>query len=133
MMSTCVRGRFLIAAFALAISSDILLSEGAGDAVETVTITEGKLKATLHDNTQPLSLRDDHYPWSGVRSLFHQEEAPEFNAFSPTGLNFEHISSGHKNAHNSFTPRSGQYALLPLPGGKSAQLVRHKEDEPWAM
>jgi hypothetical protein len=118
---------------AMTTAPGISLSADEGKPVETVTISAGKLKVVLHDNRQPPNIRDDHYPWSGVRSLFHEQDAPEFNAFSPTGLNFEHIISGHKNSNNSFTPRSGKYALMPLPGGKSARLVRNKEDEPWAM
>jgi hypothetical protein len=135
---TSARRRFLAVAAAgliasLALALNVLLPAEEGKPVETVTIAEGALKVVVHDNTQPRDIRDDHYPWSGLRSLFHLKDAPEFNAFSPTGLNFEHITSGHKNANNSFTPRSGKYALVSLPGGKSAQLVRKTEDEPWAM
>ena len=71
--------------------------------------------------------------------MFHKIDAPDFNAFDPddqgssAGLNLEHIISGHKNPNNSFTPRHGKFALWALPDGKSAQLVREKEDDPWEM
>jgi hypothetical protein len=137
MVVTQIRRRFLAIAVAglavLARAPGMWLFADEAKPVEAVTITQGKLKVVLHDNTQPPNLRDDHYPWSGVRLLFHEKDAPEFNAFSPTGLNFEHIVSGHKNSNNSFTPRSGKYVLTPLPGGKSARLVRQKQDEPWAV
>jgi hypothetical protein len=76
---------------------------------------------------------------SGLASLFHQKDAPTFDAFDPdspgasAGLNFEHIISGHKNANNAFTPRHGKYALYLLPGGTCAKLVRRREDDPWAV
>jgi hypothetical protein len=76
---------------------------------------------------------------SGLASLVHQKDAPAFDALDPdspgasAGLNFEHIISGHKNANNAFTPRHGNYALYLLPGGKSARLVRRREDDPWAV
>ena len=98
-----------------------------------LTITEGDLKVSIRDNAQSPEVL------SGLASLFHQKDAPEFHAFDSantdagTGLNFEHITSGHKNPNNSFTPRQDKFALVPLPDGKSAQLVRNKEDSPWAM
>jgi hypothetical protein len=101
--------------------------------VETVTITEGALKVILRDNSRSPKVL------SGLASLFHQEDAPTFDAFDPdspgasAGLNFEHIISGHKNANNAFTPRHGKYSLSLLPDGKSAKLVRKREDDPWAM
>src|SRR5262249_48286685 len=91
---------------------------------KTVTITKGDLKVVFRDQAQSLS---------GATSLFHQKDAPEFAAFDDTGLNFEHIISGHKNPNNRFTPRQGKLTLVPLPSGKSAQLVRNKEDDRWAM
>src|SRR5690348_4086078 len=96
------RRRFLAVATAgliaaLVLASNVLLPAEEGKPVETLTITEGDLKVIVHDNTQPRDIRDDHYPWSGLRSLVHLKDAPDFNAFSPTGLNFEHIASGHKN------------------------------------
>jgi hypothetical protein len=104
-----------------------------GERVKTLTISDGDLKVIIRDNASSPKLL------SGVASLFHQRDAPEISAFdpanggAPTGLNFEHIISGHKNKNNSFTPRSGPFALYALAGGKSAQLVRAKEDDPWTM
>jgi hypothetical protein len=101
--------------------------------VESTTITSGHLKVNLRDNSRSPKVL------SGVASLVHQQDAPTFDAFDPdspsysAGLNFEHVISGHKNANNAFTPRHGKYSLYPLPQGKSAQLVRKPEDDPWAL
>ena len=137
MNSTPSRPRFLAVAAAglaaLAMAHDVSFTRGEGKPVETMTITEGALKVILRDNTQSPKIL------SGVDSLFHTTEAPDFDAFDPevtfnsAGLNFEHIISGHKNRHNANAPRSGRYVLVPLADGKSAQLVRAREDDPWAM
>ena len=126
--------RTILATVAITISAlSLPLATGQNKSQETLTITEGDLKVVLRDNSQSPKLL------SGVASLFNQKDAPGFDAFDPdakgasAGLNFEHIISGHKNANNSFTPRRGAYALSPLPGGKSAMLVRKKEDDPWAI
>jgi hypothetical protein len=109
------------------------LLPGEGKPVNTLTITEGDLQVVFRDNAQsPAAL-------SGLVSLVNQKDAPDLGAFdadnpeTSTGLNFEHIICGHKNLNNSFTPRRGKFALFPLPDGKSARLVRKKEDDPWAM
>jgi hypothetical protein len=82
-------------------------------------------------------LRDNsHSPeiLSGVDSLFNQKEAPDFDAFDPdipgasSGLNYEHIISGHKNGNNSFTPREGKFVLSVLPDGNSAMLAIESVD-----
>src|SRR5262245_3703612 len=101
--------------------------------VETLSITEGNLQAVFRDNSQSLPIL------SGVDSLFNQKDAPGFDAFDPdgkgssAGLNFEHIISGHKNPNSRNSPRLGKYSLCALPDGKSARLVRKKEDDPWAV
>jgi hypothetical protein len=101
--------------------------------IETTTITEGNLKVVLRDNSQSPKVL------SGLASVFHQKDAPTFDAFDPdspgasAGLNFEHIISGHKSANNAFTPRHGKYTLYALADGKSARLVRRQEDDPWAV
>jgi len=118
---------------ALSLGSDILPSANQEKPLETMTITEGELKVILRDNAQSPGVL------GGLDSLFNESDAPDFDAFDPdgkgssAGLNFEHIISGHRNPENSFAPRRGKFALFPLPGGKSAQLVRKKEDDPWAM
>src|SRR6516225_8800633 len=118
---------------ALALASSFSLAQGDAKAVQTCTITEGNLKAVLRDNARSPKVL------SGLASLFHQKDAPAFNAFDPdspgssAGLNFEHIISGHKNANNAFSPRHGKYPLYVLLDGKSAMLVRKREDDPWAM
>lgn len=108
--------------------------EGKGKPVsKTLTITEGDLQVVLRDNAQSPAVL------SGLASLFHAKDAPEFSAFDSAnsaagvGLNFEHIISGHRNPNNSFTPRKGKFALEPLPDARSARLVRKKEDDPWAV
>jgi hypothetical protein len=118
---------------ALAGAPSLSFAEEDAKQVETATITEGELKVILRDNSRSPKVL------SGLASLFHQKAAPTFDAFDPdspgasAGLNFEHIISGHKNANNAFTPRNGKYSLFLLPDGKSAKLVRKREDDPWAM
>jgi hypothetical protein len=111
-----------------------LVGAEAGRAVETVTIAEGDLKAVLRDNSQsPKTLL------SGVDSLFNVRESPGFDAYDPdsrgasAGLNFEHIICGHANPNNAFAPRKGRYDLVPGADGKSATLIRRREDDPWSM
>jgi hypothetical protein len=101
--------------------------------VPNATLSAGHLKVTFRDNANSPKVL------SGVATLFHQKDAPTFDAIDPdspgasAGLNFEHIISGHKNKNNAFTPRHGKYDLFLLPGGKSARLVRKREDDPWAV
>ena len=109
----------------------LLATDPSKDAAES--IVDGDLKATFRDNTlSPKTL-------SGIDSLFHLRDRPEFDAFDPetegasAGLNFEHIISGHKNDHNSFTPRRGPFRMEILPSGNSVKLIRRHEDDPWAM
>jgi len=109
------------------------IAQDDGNVVEIKTITEGDLKVVIRDNAQSPQVL------SGLASLLHQTDAPDFDAFDPddkrysAGLNFEHIISGHKNPNNKLTPRRGPYRLLSLPEGNSAQLVRETTDDPWAM
>jgi hypothetical protein len=117
----------------LALALPTAAAAQAGRPVATTTITAGDLKAVFRDNA--------HSPevLGGVASLVNRRDAPGFDAFDPdspgasAGLNFEHIIAGHKDAHNAFAPRHGRYTLYRLPDGKSAQLVRKREDDPWAM
>lgn len=101
--------------------------------VETAVIEAGDLKVHFRDNSQSPKVL------SGLDSLFHTKQDPEFDAFDPddrgasAGLNFEHIISGHKSPHNKFTPRSGRYTLHAYPDGRTVRLVRHAEDEPWKV
>jgi hypothetical protein len=98
-----------------------------------LTLTDGDLQVIIRDNAEsPATL-------SGIASLINLNDAPVFCAFdldnsgAGAGLNFEHIISGHNNSNNSFTPRKGAFDLFQVLDGKSAQLVRKKEDDPWAM
>ncbi len=97
------------------------------------TITEGDLKVVFRDNSQSPRVL------SGVASLVNRKAAPGFDAIDPdspgaaAGLNFEHIISDHKSQNNAFTPRRGKISLHVLPDGKSVELVRKREDDPWAM
>lgn len=96
-----------------------------------VAIEHGRLAVTFRDNGQSPQVL------SGVDSLFHQFDAPHFDAFDPdargasAGLNFEHIISGHRNPNNKFTPRSGRYALKRLAKENSVALTRAASDSPW--
>jgi hypothetical protein len=103
-----------------------------GEKVKTLKLQGGALVLQLQDNSaSPRVL-------SGLQSLSHTASA-DFDAFDPdspgssAGLNFEHIISGHRNRANRFTPRSGKYDLHRLPDGRSAMLVRKREDGPWDM
>jgi hypothetical protein len=101
--------------------------------VETATIADGDLHAVLRDNSNSPKIL------SGLDSLFHLRDAPDFDAFDPdskgasAGLNFEHIICGHKNEHNAFTPRRGKFPLSISTDGKSGTLIRNQLDDPWKM
>jgi hypothetical protein len=88
---------------ALALASSFSLEEKEAKAVQTCTITEGNLKVVLRDNARSPKVL------SGLVSLFHQKDAPTFDAFDPdspgasAGLNFEHIISGLHFARFSYT------------------------------
>ena len=102
----------------------------AGERVQTLQLRAGKLAARLRDNS------DSPQVLSGLQSLTHTDTA-DFDAFDPdspgssAGLNFEHIISGHANRSNRFSPRRGRYELYRSPHGRSATLVRRREDSPW--
>jgi len=108
-------------------------AETPGERIETLKIQRGGLAVLFRDNSQSPKIL------SGVDSLFHLKDAPDFDAFDPddsgasAGLNFEHVICGHRNASNSFTPRKGRYELYKLGDGASAILVRKAEDDPWAL
>lgn len=97
---------------------------------ETVELRAGRIVATLCDNSRSPQVL------SGLQSLFHTT-VPDFDAFDPdtpgasAGLNFEHIISGHRNRDNRFAPRHGRSDLYPREHGRSATLVRRREDCPW--
>lgn len=99
----------------------------------TGRIERGELAATFRDNSESPQVL------SGIDSLFHRTQAPDFDAFDPAargasaGLNFEHIISGHETPHNKFTPRHGPFTLQQLPDGRSIRLVRQAEDCPWRV
>lgn len=101
--------------------------------VRTARIVSGNLAVNFRDNSYSPRIL------SGVESLVHLKDAPDFNAFDPdtvgaaAGLNFEHIISGHPDPANRFTPRYGRYSLFKLPDGRSVILVRSQEDCPWAV
>jgi hypothetical protein len=101
--------------------------------VLSARIELGELSVVFRDNSQsPREL-------SGIDALFNTKHAPGYDAFDPetpgasAGLNFEHIISGHENAHNKFTPRHGPYTLHTLPDGRSVMLIRRAEDSPWKL
>ena len=99
--------------------------------VESLEIDRGELAVRFRDNVRSPQVL------SGVASLINTASAEGFNAFDPdtpgaaAGLNFEHISSSHRDRRNSFTPRRGKYGLYRLDDGRSAMLVRRREDDPW--
>jgi len=101
------------------------------DPAAAVTLEHGNLKLVLKDNSNsPADL-------SGVDSLFNTKDAPEFDAFDPdspgasAGLNFEHIILGYSSPLNRFVPRHHRYSLYPIENGRSAILIRRREDCPW--
>ncbi len=97
-----------------------------------VTIKAGSLEATFLGNSS--RSRD----LSGIDRLINIKDAPGFDAFDPkttgasAGLNFEHITCGHHNNRNMFTPRAGRFPLRVL-SDRSVQLVRRAEDDPWKL
>ena len=101
-----------------------------GRKVETLELHRGDLRVVLRDNARSPAVL------SGVQSLFHAV-TPDFDAFDPdargasAGLNFEHIIAGHHNPANKFSPRHGRYDLYALEDGRSAALIRRREDSPW--
>jgi hypothetical protein len=109
-----------------------LSAEIRTDALVTHEIAAGDLRVLFRDNI------DSPKQLSGLDSLFHSA-APDFDAYDPAdlgasaGLNFEHIISGHANPNNAFTPRKGPFPMTVLPDGRSVQLTRKREDDPWAM
>jgi hypothetical protein len=99
----------------------------------TVEVRVGDLQVLLRDNAEsPDRL-------SGVAQLLHLTDAPDHNAFDPhdpsasTGLNFEHVISGHNDPANWFAPRHGPYPLVATGTPNSYQLVRRASDDPWAL
>lgn len=98
-----------------------------------IELVEGNLKAVVRDNSESPKVL------SGLDSLVHLAEAPDFDAFDPdssgasAGLNFEHIISGHENSNNAFTPRKGKFSFAKRDDAKSLTLVRKREDDPWSM
>lgn len=104
-----------------------------GRAVAKLTLRHGDLRAVLQDNS------DSPQTLSGLQSLFDSRDEPDFDAFDPdtagasAGLNFEHIISGHADPNNRFAPRQGPYRLYDMGDGRSAVLVRRREDSPWEV
>lgn len=102
-------------------------------ATSIATISAGALKVVFRDNSQSPKVL------SGLASLQNQQDAPDFDAIDPdspgasAGLNFEHVISGHRHPNNKFTPREGPFSLVIDEKGKSAELVRKHEHDPWAM
>jgi hypothetical protein len=117
----------------LALALPVASATQPGRPVATTTISSGDLKVIFRDNARSPEVL------GGVASLVNRRDAPGFDAFDPdspgasAGLNFEHVIAGHKGAHNAFAPRHGRYTLYRLPDGRSARLVRRREDDPWAM
>jgi hypothetical protein len=126
-------GGILSSAPGLTAGAPALAATTPGKPVPTTTLSAGDLKVVFRDNARSPEVL------GGVTSLVNTRDAPGFDAIDPdspgasAGLNFEHIIAGHKNRHNAFSPRHGRYTLYRLPGGKSARLVRRREDDPWAM
>ena len=113
-----------------------LTNHSVGDEIgqsETATITAGDLTVVFRDNANSPKIL------SGLDSLVNLRDAPGFDAFDPdskgasAGLNFEHIISGHKNPHSAFSPRKGPFPMTVLYDQNSVELVRKREDDPWAM
>ncbi len=118
--------------FGLTLIGQVLSGNAQEQRVPEALMKSPLLKVRLRDNsTSPGQLR-------GLQSLFHRVLAPNFDAFDPdtpgasAGLNFEHIISGHRNANNKFTPRSGNYRLTGV-DESSAALIREAQDSPWQV
>jgi hypothetical protein len=123
----------LLNCFWFCASAAFAAEEAPGQRVETLKLQRGDLDVLFRDNARSPKIL------SGLDSLFHVKDAPEFDAFDPddagasAGLNFEHVISGHPNPANAFTPRKGKYDLYRLTDGASAMLVRKAVEDPWAL
>jgi hypothetical protein len=105
----------------------------AGPARHEVRLCAGRLAAVFRDNARSPGLV------SGIALLENRHEAPGINAFdasippASTGLNFEHVTSGHVTPDALFSPRHGPYSLRPLADGRSVVFERRAEDSPWGL
>ena len=124
------RLRWLVVLLLLAVPATVLQ---LGAAAQTETIEHGDLSIVVRDNARSPDLL------SGIVSLRNLRHAPDYEAFDPdnpgasAGLNFEHIISGHRSRHNSFTPRRGRYSLRRLTEEHTVQLERLAADSPWKV
>lgn len=104
-----------------------------GEPLQQIPLRVGHLSVVFRDNAESPKLL------SGVDSLWHVIEAPNFDAFDPhdpgssAGLNFEHIISGHADPANWFAPRLGVYRLYRGTQTNSVVLTRRAADDPWTL
>ena len=98
-----------------------------------IALSAGRLEVVFRDNARSPDLV------SGIARLVNRRDAPGVNAFdesippASTGLNFEHVTSGHVTDHAIFSPRRGDYSLRELPDGRSVVFERRAEDSPWGL
>lgn len=136
-MNVSTNRRQFLGRLAMGLPIGIAAAKGirADDALpeNVIELVEGNLKAVIRDNSESPRVL------SGLDSLVHLTDAPDFDAFDPdsggasAGLNFEHIISGHENSNNAFTPRKGAFSFGKRTDSKSLTLIRRREDDPWSM
>ena len=97
---------------------------------ETIAVERGELSVLFRDNSQSPRIL------SGIQSLINVKHADGYDAFDPdgsstsAGLNFEHITSGHKDQHNMFSPRHGVFAIHRI-DDHTVELRRRREASQW--
>jgi len=91
-----------------------------------VRMESGNLSMRFCDNSESPTVL------SGLTTLEYTDRDRRESAFD-SGLNLEHIISGHDHPANRFKPRAGPYRLCRAGDGDSVTLVRLRDDSPWAV
>ena len=101
-------------------------TETVGMPVEVARLESGTLEFTVSDNSRSPRVLN------GLESLSYLKGGERFEAFR-TGLNLEHVFSGHRDRHNRFCARRYPYLLCREREGDSVFLVRLASQGPWSI
>jgi hypothetical protein len=101
-------------------------TETVGMPVERVRLESGSLDFSVCGNSRSPEVLN------GLESLGYRKGTERFEAFR-TGLNLEHVFSGHRDVHNRFCARRHPYLLCRERGGDSVFLVRLASQSPWSI
>lgn len=119
----------------IALTALLALACTAGDDLRTYVPADG---AELQVGALTATFAGNGTGLSGVQALYH-EARPDFDAFDPwtpgasAGLNFEHLTAGHRDGRNQFAPRAGRMALEVRSDGQAVRLTRAAGDSPWGV